>query len=78
VLERSKERTKDLSGRDRGASGGSQRGGIGRAGVASGSRRESGSAGGASSSGDQVAASCAGGTSSVNVFQGSERPSART
>jgi hypothetical protein len=35
-----------------------------------------GSAGGAS--GDQVAASSAGGTSSVNVFQGSERPSART
>ena len=34
--------------------------------------------GGASSSGDQVSASSAGGTSSVNVFQGSERPSART
>jgi hypothetical protein len=51
---------------------------MGRDGGASGSRRESGSAGGASSSGDQVAASSAGGTWSVNVFQGSKRPSART
>ena len=41
-------------------------------------RAGAGSAGGASSSGDQVAASSACGTSSVNVFQGSERPSART
>jgi hypothetical protein len=78
IAARAAERTKDLSGRDRGASGGSRRGGMGRDGGASGSRRESGSAGGASSSGDQVAASSAGGTSAVNVFQGSERPSVRT
>ena len=90
-----------LSGRDRGASGGSRRGRMERDGGASGSRgasggsrrgwmerdggasrsrRESapGSAGGASSSGDQVAFTCSGGTSSVNVFQGSERPAAQT
>ena len=57
---------------------GSRRGGMGWDVVASWSSLQSGSAGGASSSGDQVAASNSGGTLSVNVFQGSERPSART